>query len=113
MIHDCIGQDFPGLDIGKSPTTRKFIVVGHGEDKAEIFGRVLLNDPTTQFRTLQQYGTAFANMFQLSTTNSEVLRHIHSFSYPLITHSLFLIHASLIHSLTHNHTHSLTASLRC
>ena len=84
----CIAQDFPGLDIGKSPTTRKFIVVGHGEDKAEIFGRVLLNDPTTQFRTLQQYGTAFANMFQLSTTNSEVLGTFTHFPiHSLLTHS--------------------------
>ena len=89
MIHDCVAQDFPGLDIGKSPSTRKFIVVEHGEDNAEIFGRVLLNGPTTQFRTLQQYGTAFANMFQLSTTNSEVLRHItiHSL-YHLLTHTI-------------------------
>ena len=62
--------------IGKSPTTRKFTVVMHGEDNAEIFGRVLLNDPTTQFRTLSMYGTAFANMFQLSTTNAPVLKQV-------------------------------------
>ena len=76
FIKYLLGQDFPGLDIGKSPTTRKFMVVAHGNDNSEVTGSVLMNDPTTQFRTLSKYGTAFANMFQMSTTNSPVLKQV-------------------------------------
>ena len=75
-IRYLLGQDFPGLDIGKSPTTRKFMVVMHGDDNTQVSGSVLMNDPTSQFRTLSKYGTAFANMFQMSTTTSPVLRQV-------------------------------------
>ena len=70
-----LGRDFPGQEIGKPPTTREFILVDHGAD-AVVPGRVLLNDPTSQFRTLSKYGTAFANMFLMSTTLSPVLERV-------------------------------------
>jgi len=76
FIRYLLGKDFPGLDIGKSPTTRKFTLVMSGEDNTEVSGSVLMNDPTTQFRTLTKYGTAFENMFQLSTTTSPVLKYV-------------------------------------
>ena len=76
FIRYLLGKDFPGLDIGKSPTTRKFMLVDHGDENMEISGSVLMNDPTTQYRTLTKYGTAFANMFQLSLTTSPVLKHV-------------------------------------
>ena len=81
-IRYLLGQDFPGLDIGKSPTTRKFSVVMYGEDNTEVSGSVLMNDPSSQFRTLSKYGTAFANVFQLSTTNSPVLRQVNFIDTP-------------------------------
>jgi len=76
FIQYLLGQSFPGLEIGKSPTTRKFMVVTYGEDNKEISGSVLMNDPTSQFRTLSKYGTAFTNIFQMSTTNSPVLKQV-------------------------------------
>ena len=71
-----LGQDFPGLDIGMSPTIRKFMLVAHGNNNTEVTGSVLINNLTTQFRKFSQYGKAFASMFQMSTTNPPVLKQV-------------------------------------
>ena len=52
FIRYLLGEDFPGIRIGPEPTTDKFSIIMHGQEKGIVPGNALAVDPKLQFRPL-------------------------------------------------------------
>ena len=75
FIRNCLGADFPGMQIGREPTTDKFTIVLH--DKAEGIepGNTLINDQS-RYNSLSKFGEIFLSHFQCSRLPNKLLESV-------------------------------------
>lgn len=52
FLKHILGEDYPGINIGPEPTTDKFTVIMHGNEKKILPGNATVLDAKLPFRTL-------------------------------------------------------------
>ena len=75
FIRNCLGVGFPGMKIGRHPTTDKFTIVLYREAEGIEPGNTLISDQS-RYSSLSKFGEIFLSHFQCASVPNEQLKQV-------------------------------------